>query len=428
MEQGFSKANSTNLPRIHLLMLGEFLASNKDFCSAEFRNVKTSMSSRPSYGDDAVSYVQLKREGDICIVKCKVCPEHKVHAKLYSVTLIMDEQEEAVKSIECHDCVASQGGCKHAIAFLMWIHRRSEEPSCTSVECYWMKSKLSRAGSTLKYLTASEMSNAKPSLPSNTEVFEKFLEEGKKRRLNNCEVIKYQNDYVFDQTESLSMHTLVLKYKERSCDRFLEKIALSDADVYNIEKVTRAQHDSTLWHELRYGRITASRAFEFSRCKTNDGTLIALIMGGKLPDTLAMKRGRILEDQVRKTVSIKLGKKINKCGLIVSKMHPMIAGSPDGICEDSIIEIKCPTSAKTLKKYVCDGKLTQKFYVQVQLQMYLTGLKKGYYCVADSDYSENKNVEIVSVMYDEKYVSNFLNIIVSSWKDNVYPLLYRSIS
>ncbi|GBP65774.1 hypothetical protein EVAR_30832_1 [Eumeta japonica] len=177
-------------------------------------------SSRPSYGDDAVSYVQLKREGDICIVKCKVCPEHKVHAKLYSVTLIMDEQEEAVKSIECHDCVASQGGCKHAIAFLMWIHRRSEEPSCTSVECYWMKSKLSRAGSTLKYLTASEMSNAKPSLPSNTEVFEKFLEEGKKRRLNNCEVIKYQNDYVFDQTESLSMHTLVLKYKERSCDRF----------------------------------------------------------------------------------------------------------------------------------------------------------------------------------------------------------------
>ncbi|GBO98521.1 hypothetical protein EVAR_113_1 [Eumeta japonica] len=124
MEQGFSKANSTNLPRIHLLMLGEFLASNKDFCSAEFRNVKTSMSFRPSYGDDAVSYVQLKREGDICIVKCKVCPEHKVHAKLYSVTLIMDEQEEAVKSIECHDCVASQGGCKHAIAFLMWIHRR----------------------------------------------------------------------------------------------------------------------------------------------------------------------------------------------------------------------------------------------------------------------------------------------------------------
>ncbi|GBP91015.1 hypothetical protein EVAR_60490_1 [Eumeta japonica] len=122
MEQGFSKANSTNLPRIHLLMLGEFWHQTKTFVQQNLEMSKLPCP-RPSYGDDA---------------------------------------EEAVKSIECHDCVASQGGCKHAIAFLMWIHRRSEEPSCTSVECYWMKSKLSRAGSTLKYLTAREMSNAKP--------------------------------------------------------------------------------------------------------------------------------------------------------------------------------------------------------------------------------------------------------------------------
>ncbi|GBP85042.1 hypothetical protein EVAR_48379_1 [Eumeta japonica] len=237
----------------------------------------------------------------------------------------MDEQEDAVKSIEGHDCVASQGGSKHAIAFLMWIHCR----------------------------------------------------------------------------ESLSMHPLVLKYKEKSCDRFLEKTALSDADVYNSEKVTRTQHDSTLWHELRYDRITASRAFEFSRSKTNDGTLITLISGGKLPDILAMKRGRILEDQVRKTVSIKLGKKINKCGLILSKIHPMIAGSPDGICEDSIIEIKCPMSAKPFKKYICDGKPTQKFYVQVQLQTYLTGLKK-----VELDDLQNEievlNSENISTEIDER--------------------------
>ncbi|GBP17818.1 hypothetical protein EVAR_102677_1 [Eumeta japonica] len=94
MEPGFVKANSSNLPRIDLLMLGEFLATNKEFCSSEFRNVKTSLSSRPSYGDDAISYVQLKREGNICTVKCKICPEHKVHAKLYAVTLIVDEEEE----------------------------------------------------------------------------------------------------------------------------------------------------------------------------------------------------------------------------------------------------------------------------------------------------------------------------------------------
>ncbi|CAG9759600.1 unnamed protein product [Ceutorhynchus assimilis] len=388
-------------------------------------NVAT-MSSRPSYGDDAVSYVQLKREGNLCTVKGKICPEHKVHAKLYGVTLIVDEQQEAVKSIECHDCVASLGGCKHAIAFLMWVHRRSEEPSCTSVECCWMKSKLSRVGSTLKYITAKELSNGRPSLSSNTSVFEEFLEEGKRRKLTNCEVLKYQANFVFDQIKSLSMHKLVLKYKERSCDTFLEKMVLTDTDISSIEKETRGQHKSSLWHELRYGRITASRAYEFSRCKTSDGTLISLIMGGKIPDTLAMKRGRILEEEVRKTVSTKLGKKINKCGLMLSENYPMIAGSPDGICENSIIEIKCPVSEKTLKNYVSNGKPTQKYYVQMQLQMYVTGLKRGYYCGADCNYSANKNVQIISVSYDEKYVLNFLNDIVFSWKSNVYPLLYHS--
>ena len=42
MYPGFIKADNANLPRIDLMM-GEFLASNKDFCSAEFRNVKTSL-------------------------------------------------------------------------------------------------------------------------------------------------------------------------------------------------------------------------------------------------------------------------------------------------------------------------------------------------------------------------------------------------
>ncbi|KAF5292141.1 hypothetical protein FQA39_LY14096 [Lamprigera yunnana] len=119
MEQGFIKANSSNLPRIDLLILGGFFALNNDFCSSEFRNIKTSISSRPSYSDDAVSYVQLKRDGKICIVKGKMCPEHKVHAKLYVVSVVANKEEEVVISVQCHDCVASEGGCKHSIAFLM---------------------------------------------------------------------------------------------------------------------------------------------------------------------------------------------------------------------------------------------------------------------------------------------------------------------
>lgn len=150
-------------------------------------------------------------------------------------------------------------------------------------------------------------------------------------------------------------------------------------------------------------------------------------MGGKIPDTPAMKRGRMLEDEVRKTVSTRQGEKIKKCGLMLCKKYPMLAGSPDGICDAGVIEIKCPISVKTVKNYVQNGKLTKKYYVQMQLQMYLTGLHKGFFCVADCNYSVNKKVDMISVTFDEKYVLDFIKVLVSSWKENVYPLLCQSV-
>ncbi|KAJ8720818.1 hypothetical protein PYW08_006283 [Mythimna loreyi] len=161
MEDGFVKAESTNLPRINALMVAKFFACNPDFFSAELRNVKTSISGRESYGDDAVGYVQLKRDQNTCIVKCTICPEHKVRSKPYAVSVVVNEAEESVTSVQCHDCPASEGGCKHGVAFLMWLHRRTEDPSCTSVECYWRKSNLAKVGSSIQVLTASEISKRK---------------------------------------------------------------------------------------------------------------------------------------------------------------------------------------------------------------------------------------------------------------------------
>ncbi|KAF5294675.1 hypothetical protein FQA39_LY02807 [Lamprigera yunnana] len=288
-------------------VLETFLEEGK---KRKLSNCELLRSSRPSYRDDAISYVQLKREGKICTVKCKICPEHKVHAKLYGVTLTVDEDEEKVTSVQCHDCVAAQGGCKRAIVLLMWIHRRSEEPSCTEVQRYWLISKLSRVGTTLKFITAKNLSNGSCILPYNPSVLETFLEEGKKRKLSNCELLRYQRGYICNDFLSASMHQLVLKYREKSCDIFLDKINnLTDEIINQIENETRDQYKNSLWYELRYGRITASGAYEVSRCQKDDGILISLIMGGKIPDTPAMKRGRSLEDEVRKTVGIKLGKK-----------------------------------------------------------------------------------------------------------------------
>lgn len=53
--------------------------------------------------------------------------------------------------------------------------------------------------------------------------------------------------------------------------------------------------------DLRYGRITPSKAYDAAHCNVLDWTLTQSMLGAsKLRDTEAMKRGRFLESQVLK--------------------------------------------------------------------------------------------------------------------------------
>ncbi|GBP47538.1 hypothetical protein EVAR_30628_1 [Eumeta japonica] len=98
-------------------------------------------SERESYGDSEVGYVQVRRDG-VCVVKAPVTPEHNVREKCYAVTCTCNETEETILSVQCVNCAAH----------LACLHRRSEDPLTTSVECYWKKSESSSIGTSLKYI------------------------------------------------------------------------------------------------------------------------------------------------------------------------------------------------------------------------------------------------------------------------------------
>lgn len=72
-----------------------------------------SRSARPSwdgaYGDSVVGWVQLRQVRNHCIVKVKVCPEHKIREKNYSVIVIIDEEKELVEEAKCQNCAAAAG-------------------------------------------------------------------------------------------------------------------------------------------------------------------------------------------------------------------------------------------------------------------------------------------------------------------------------
>ncbi|KAF9406034.1 hypothetical protein HW555_013452, partial [Spodoptera exigua] len=395
----FIKGDSANLPKVDSLTVANFIAKNKDFCEAEYRNVKTSLSSRESYGDDAVGYVQLQRDSKLCTV---------------NVTVIVEEKNGVIVSARCQDCPASEGGCKHAVAFLMWLHRRSEEPSCTQIECYWKKSQLSKVGTSLKFITSKEIAKSNIPTSSDNAVLNKFIELAAAKEIKNCELIRYMKNSMEDL-----LWTSMYQFEE-----FVNKILplFTPNVLKDVEEKTRNQSENNLWHELRFGRVTASKAYDISRCKTSDGSLD---LGRQRPSTQAMKRGRLLEQKVFEVVKKILGKDIKKCGLFISKLNSMIAVSPDGISEQFLVEIKCPFTEETIKNYLQDEETIKKMLCPNAAPNVCLWYKKSNYCIADNKFESNKKVNIIDVDFNEEYINTLLNQLLLFWKTNIYPLLFK---
>ncbi|KYM93678.1 hypothetical protein ALC62_15720 [Cyphomyrmex costatus] len=166
-----------------------FLRDDDRFNAPEIRSAKVSLNCRENYGDTAIGYVQLKREGDLCIVKC---------------------------------------GCKHALAVLMWVHRRSEDPAPTEIACYWKKSRLSKS------------------------------------KQIDYQISRLHIDLQCLRTNDLSLHRLLLKFHLNGGLLSGDFLTFASSEMTQVlcdeaERLTQKQSDCPLWYELRYGRITASR-------------------------------------------------------------------------------------------------------------------------------------------------------------------------
>lgn len=253
------------------------------------------------------------------------------------------------------------GGCKHALAFLMWLHRKSENRSPTEVECYWSKPILANVGTTKKYVTVEELSKNGITAPKNridnSSFFTTLIQKSKEKNVDS-QITRHSFTVPERMTYSLSMHQLLINFienNETSATDFLRfiKSQMSQEICQKIQQQTREQSDNLLWHELRYGRITASILHEVAHCKTSNGNLILRMLGAsKKFDSFAMNRGRQLEQSVVAVVEKQLNKKLNKSGLILIPKFPLFGASPDAIGEDFVVEIKCPSTEKSISYFI----------------------------------------------------------------------------
>lgn len=351
------------------------------------------------------------------------------------MTACIDEEAETILEVSCISCVASQGGCKHAIAFLMWLHRRSEEPAPTEVVCYWKKAALSQVGSEEKFIEAENIGKKTKqyllTMPDASGFFEAVLEATSKANYA-CPISTHYG--TLTSVRRLSIHQLMIEFinsgLQQTADSFVN-FCTQNVDTEDIQRASNLSHeqsDDSLWFELRYGRITASKLYEMAVCKTSSGSLVNQVIGvAKKFNTLATNRGKKLEKAVIVEVKKQLKVNVKTCGFTILQKCAVIGASPDGMTEDAVIEVKCPISDKTFERYINKNKeINKKYLAQINLQMLATNVVKGYFCVAHPNFETTSECTIQEVYYNAEFTENIIENALSFWKTYVFPILYDS--
>lgn len=390
----------------------------------------------------AIGRVQFKIINGIYILKAKVVPEHRITKTKYDVAATIDTVKEEIIDVSCEDgsggCKAAAGGCKHAVAFLFYLYHKHTMPSPTETTCLWSMPQLSKIDENVDNFNLSTYNptGAMAITPAaRTAGSGRFLQT----LLQKCPTDAIVTSLKFYQSlpcsNAYTLYALLLDYKQnptarQSYEQFDDfcKITLKKNICSKIEIDTRGQNNSQ-WYQLKFGRITASKVYDLSRCRTGDGSLVNSILGHQTETTEAMERGLRLEEKVVEIIKTRYNN-VKRCGLFLHPDYPVFGASPDAINESIVFEIKCPNKPENKKYYIdADSSLKNKVKSQILLQMLLSGREKGVLVLVLPGFEKSRNpqqyVECFEVQKDLPFLTDVMKSSYEFWAGNIFDKLYE---
>uniref|UniRef100_A0A8D8A1L6 (northern house mosquito) hypothetical protein n=1 Tax=Culex pipiens TaxID=7175 RepID=A0A8D8A1L6_CULPI len=323
-------------------------------------------------------------------------------------TEINESGEDLINAASCKLC---KDKCPKIYAFLLWIQQRQTE----------LEELENNQEITLKKIKR-DRNNDNVLKPVNIEPVATLPPLPKLKK----EVTAPPSPVALESAQKLSLVNLIQEYNGQDPQQFLEFCGrrMQEENYSNAEILTVEQADTDLWHELRKGRITASRIHEASRCSMLRGSLCDKIMGIKSGFSFAMKRGTDLEGHVFAVLQ-KQYPSLRNAGLVLDPQFPWMGASPDGLADEFVLEIKCPYTPKTFECYIDVKKLSKKYFAQIQLQMHMTHRTKALLGVAALDFEKSRQVTQVWIDYDKEYVDAVMKEAYEFWRKGVFPALLR---
>jgi hypothetical protein len=181
-----------------------------------------------------------------------------------------------------------------------------------------------------------------------------------------------------------------------------------------IEKNTKLQHRSALWHYERRWRITASNFGSVISCtsRRNKAKLCEVLFKSSFAGNKATNHGLKYEKVAIQMLEKHLGMKVTSCGLFINSNYPFLGASPDGLIgADAIVEVKCPFAAREMN--IIPGKMfpflmnnndgeivvnpRHKYFAQILGQLAISQRLRCYFVVYTF-----KQVSVTEVAFDEQ--------------------------
>jgi len=170
------------------------------------------------------------------------------------------------------------------------------------------------------------------------------------------------------------------------------------------------------WHELRLGRVTASRVKDVlakgrgnAPSKTRETYMLELVTelltGAKVDGYTndAMQWGNDTEPQARAMYELKNDVDVKEVTFI--SIGESIGVSPDGLIgDDGLLEIKCPNSLTQVRRALSDKYYTD-YYKQIQMQLWVSEREWCDFVSFDPRINSEASYLQQRVFRDEEFIS-----------------------
>ena len=211
--------------------------------------------------------------------------------------------------------------------------------------------------------------------------------------------------------------------------------SITPAERNEIEEKTRDQGKSNVWKSERTKRLTSSNFGRICTAteRTNFPNLAYSLTKWTNAKSAALRHGIQYESTAVDRLEEDKNIKTTTCGLVVSLTHPYIAASPDHLLnDDTVVEVKCPYSAKNKKithvsvpwLQMHNGVLQidrgHNYFYQIQGQLFCTNRAKCLLVVYTLD-----DVKYILVERDEAFIAEMVTKLTDFYNNYFKQALLR---